>query len=179
MTDTKLLEKILEFRSKPENQSPHGNFLDLKILDVSSGKSLVQVPYNTALAGNATTGILHGGVITTTLDAACGVAVIAALARQTAIATLDLRIDYLKPATPGLAVTASGHCYKVAKDVCFVRGLAYHHDPEDPIANCTATFMVTGTPMGKTQTPTGTTQAPAGMKNTEQSTPKSAAEDRR
>lgn len=138
------MEQIIAFRSKPENQSPHGKFLDLKILDVDTGRSVVQMPYQASLAGNATTGILHGGVITTILDAASGVAVIAALARQTAIATLDLRIDYLKPATPGLAVTASGHCYKVAKDVCFVRGLAYHDNPEDPIANCTATFMVTG-----------------------------------
>ena len=144
MTDSALLERILEFRSRPENQSPHGNFLDLKILDVDTGKSLVQIPYNTALAGNATTGIFHGGVITTALDAASGIAVIAALVRQVTIATLDLRIDYLKPATPGLSVIASGHCYKVAKDVCFVRGLAYHEDPKDPIANCTATFMVTG-----------------------------------
>lgn len=144
MTDSALMERIIEFRSKPENQSPHANFLDLKIIDVDAGRSLVQMPYHTSLAGNATTGILHGGVITTILDAASGVAVIAALARQTAIATLDLRIDYLKPATPGLAVTASGHCYKVAKNVCFVRGLAYHDDPENPIANCTATFMVTG-----------------------------------
>ena len=150
MPDTGLMERILEFRSQPENQSPHGNFLNLTILDVSPSRSVVQIPYNAELAGNAATGILHGGLITTILDAASGLAVIAALSEQMAIATLDLRIDYLKPATPGRAVTASGHCYKVAKSVCFVRGLAYHDDPNDPIANSTATFMVTGSSGAKT-----------------------------
>jgi uncharacterized protein (TIGR00369 family) len=144
MTDHALMQQILAFRAKPENQSPHGNFLGLEILDIERGKGVVRIPYNAALAGNAATGVLHGGVITTVLDAACGISVITALAQRAPIATLDLRIDYLKPATPGQPVTAAGHCYKVTRNICFVRALAYHLDPEDPIANCAATFMLTG-----------------------------------
>ena len=95
------------------------------------------------MAGNAENGVLHGGVITAALDSACGIAVIAALGRRMGIATLDLRIDYLKPATPGDAITAAAHCYKVTRNICFVRALAYHADSADPIANCTASFMIT------------------------------------
>lgn len=38
--------------------------------------------------------------------------------------------------------------------VAFVRGLAYHETFRDPIANCTATFMLGATGFtGKTDTP--------------------------
>jgi acyl-coenzyme A thioesterase PaaI-like protein len=63
------------------------------------------------------------------------------------IATLDLRIDYMKPATPGRDLLARAECYKVTRNVAFVRGVAYHDDPSDPIATTVATFMLS-TPDG-------------------------------
>lgn len=155
MTDEQLLQEFLAFRAKPENQSPHGNFLGLEILELKRGRGRMRIPYNPDLAGNADSGVLHGGVITTVLDAACGLSVISALARHATIATLDLRIDYLKPATPGEPVTAAGHCYKVTRNVCFVRAQAYHLDPDDPIAHCAATFMVTSERTGESRAAEG------------------------
>ena len=144
MTDHALLKRMLKFRSDPKNRSPHAQFVGMELVDIDRDRGTVRIPYAAALAGNGETGVLHGGVITAALDSACGFAVAAAFAQQVRIATLDLRIDYLKPATPGAAVLASGHCYKVTRHVAFVRGLAYHADREDePIANCTATFMIT------------------------------------
>lgn len=149
MTDQVLMDRIIAFRAKPENQSPHGKFLGLEIMDVDEAEATVKVPYSKDLAGNSATGILHGGIVTTALDAASGLAVIAAFERAITIATLDLRIDYLKPATPGEAIFAYGHCYKTTRNVCFVRGLAYQKDKSDPIANSTATFMITANHTGK------------------------------
>lgn len=145
MNDSTFLEQLRHFLAQPENQSPHAKFLGMEIVYVEHGRAVVRVPYAARLAGNATNGVLHGGVITTVIDSACGVSVIAALGRRMTIATLDLRIDYLKPARPGEAVTAAAHCYKVTKNICFVRALAYHADREDPIANCAASFMITST----------------------------------
>src|SRR6476620_8287259 len=51
-------------------------------------------------------GVLHGGVITAMLDESCGMAVELALDGTRAVATLDLRIDYQKPAIAGLDVRA-------------------------------------------------------------------------
>lgn len=149
MTDKALMKRMIEFRSKPENQSPHAKFLGLEIIDVDRAEATVKVPYSKDLAGNSTTGILHGGIVTTALDGASGVAVVSAFDRPVTIATLDLRIDYLKPATPGEAIFAYGHCYKVTRNVCFVRGLAYQKDKADPIANSTATFMITANHTGR------------------------------
>ncbi|MGE0860972.1 MAG: PaaI family thioesterase [Gammaproteobacteria bacterium] len=142
MTDYTFLDALREQLSKPENQSPHNRFLGIEVVHLEHARAVLRVPYAARLAGNATNGVLHGGVITTVIDSAGGWSVIAALGRRINIATLDLRIDYLKPATPGMAVTAAAHCYKVTRNVCFVRALAYHADRDDPIANCAASFMI-------------------------------------
>ena len=121
---------------------PQARALGLKVEDGARGQAWLSVPYNEDLVGDIETGVLHGGVITTLLDNACGIAVQLALPERIAIATLDLRIDYMKPATPKLDLMAHTHCYKVTKNIAFVRGAAYHEDEDDPIATCVGTFML-------------------------------------
>jgi uncharacterized protein (TIGR00369 family) len=106
------------------------------------------VPYADHLVGNPDTRVIHGGVITSLLDNTCGIAVGSKTALAGQIATLDLRIDYMKPATPGEDIFAFAECYKVTKNIAFVRGVAYHGDRNDPIATCAAAFML-GTKSGR------------------------------
>ena len=61
--------------------------------------------------------------------------------------TLDLRIDYLKAATPGREIFGGAACYKLGHELAFVRGGAYHDTPDDPIATSSAIFMFTGGPV--------------------------------
>jgi uncharacterized protein (TIGR00369 family) len=121
---------------------PHARALGLTIVDAAPAHSWVSVAYDEKLIGNVETRVIHGGVITTLLDNACGTAVQLALPERMSIATLDLRIDYMKPATPELTLMAHAHCYKVTKNIAFVRGTAYHTDETDPIATCVGTFML-------------------------------------
>ena len=58
------------------------------------------------------------------------------------IATLDLRIDYMKSATPDQDILAFAECFKVTRNIAFARGIAYQTDLSDPIATCTAAFML-------------------------------------
>jgi acyl-coenzyme A thioesterase PaaI-like protein len=76
------------------------------------------------------------------LDESCGMAVQLALDGRRAIATLDLRIDYQKPATPGLDIKAHSVCYRVTRSIAFVRSTAYQESEDDPVATATACFMV-------------------------------------
>ncbi len=76
------------------------------------------------------------------LDACCGSAVFNALPDPQPIATLDLRIDYLGPAAPHQDVFARADCYKVTRNVAFVRAIAYQGDEANPIASAAGTFMV-------------------------------------
>ena len=121
---------------------PHNNALGLELRAVGEGRAEIFLPYDARLVGNPETGVLHGGAISALIDATCGAAVFQALRKPMAIATLDLRIDYLKPATPPRGVLARAHCYKVTRHVAFVRGVAYHDSEDDPIATSAGTFML-------------------------------------
>jgi uncharacterized protein (TIGR00369 family) len=125
-----------------EESVPHNRALGLELLELDNSKARGRLPWAEHFVGNPETGVIHGGVITSILDACCGAAVFQALAEPTPIATLDLRIDYMKPATPKTDVLMVARVTKVTRNVAFVRATAYHDDENDPIAMATATFMI-------------------------------------
>jgi len=122
---------------------PHNRALGLRLAELGPGTVTMVLPYAAELVGNPATGVLAGGAITALLDATCGSSVFAKLAVRMPIATLDLRIDYLRPARPGLDVHASAECFKVARHVAFVRARAFHPGAEDDlVAVANGTFML-------------------------------------
>jgi uncharacterized protein (TIGR00369 family) len=122
--------------------SPQAKALGFTQVAIDDAEATLKVPYREDLVGDPDTGVIAGGVVTTLLDHTCGQAVWAALETFTSIATLDLRIDYMRAAEPGLDIFAHAHCYKLTRSVAFVRAQAYHHDPADPIATAQAAFML-------------------------------------
>ncbi len=121
---------------------PHNTALGLSAVECSPGEAILKLPYAEHLVGNPETGVLHGGAVTSLLDATAGLAVLLAMKSPARIATLDLRIDYLGPAEPCRDLLARAECYKLTRNIAFVRGVAYHDDPGAPIASATATFMI-------------------------------------
>ncbi|HJK93481.1 MAG TPA: PaaI family thioesterase [Polyangiaceae bacterium LLY-WYZ-15_(1-7)] len=124
---------------------PYNAWLGLETVDVGekgAGRLVLRLPFREELVGNPETGVLHGGVITAAMDATSGGSVFLALAEPLRIATLDLRIDYLRPAEAGRDVLCSAHCYRVSRQVAFTRGVAHHGDPGEPIAHAVGTFMI-------------------------------------
>ncbi len=125
-------------------QIPHSNALGLELRSFGQDRCVISIPYSEALVGDPETGVIHGGAITAMLDNVAGmVARPEDMPRDVAaIATLDMRIDYMSAATPGQEILAKAHCFKRTKNVAFVRAEAYQEDSSDPIATCTATFML-------------------------------------
>jgi uncharacterized protein (TIGR00369 family) len=121
---------------------PHNKALGLRLVEMARSTATFVLPYHARLVGNPDTGVLHGGAITALLDACSGAAVFAALTEWSPIATLDLRIDYLRAAEAGRDVTAHAHCYRLARNVAFTRAVAYHDTEDDPIASSVGTFML-------------------------------------
>lgn len=127
---------------------PHNLALGIRIIQVTPTEAVFELPYDAKLVGNPDTGTLHGGAITALLDGCSGAAVFAALTAFVPIATLDLRIDYLRPAEPGKSVIGKASCYKMTRNVAFTRAVAYQDDPDDVIAHSVGTFMLS-TKLGK------------------------------
>ena len=129
---------------------PHAAAIGMQLVSRGDHRCVVRVPYAEHLVGDPDTGVIHGGVITALLDNASGMAVRsdpdgADIGEERSMATLDLRIDYMRPAQPREDLYCEATCYRMTNNVAFVRAIAYHDDPADPIASSVATFML-GTP---------------------------------
>ena len=128
---------------------PHNRELGIDVVHTAKGMAILKLPYDERLIGNPDTGVVHGGAVTTLIDAACGFATITATDNPQRIATLDLRIDYLRPARPQQPLFARAETYHLARDVAFVRAQAYQDDSQKLIAHATGTFMFVGKGAGR------------------------------
>lgn len=142
--DASIVDPLLErFRESVERRVPHNTALGLRFVGLEGSRISVELPYDARLVGNPETGVLHGGAITALMDATSGTAVFAKILQPVPIATLDLRIDYLAPARPGLAVIARAECVKATHSIAFVRCEAFHREePAELIALANGTFMI-------------------------------------
>lgn len=130
----------------------HSMVLGMELVQVEASGLILKLPYSDKIVGNPETGVIHGGAITTLMDQACGLAVAVVLAPEYDITpTIDLRIDYMRPAEPGKDVFAYVEGYRKTRQVVFTRGIAYHEDRSKPIAHCVANF----TRMGLNKQPWG------------------------
>ena len=141
---TSFAKRIARMNETFARRVPYNKWLGMTAIGLDEGRVVFRVPYRPRLVGNPQTGVLHGGVITAAMDASAGASVFAALRTPRRIATLDLRIDYLRASDPERDVITEATCYRVTKQVAFTRGIAHHGDPDDPIASCTGTFMIFG-----------------------------------
>lgn len=135
-------ERLALFQSLFSDTIPHNKALGLKVVAVRRGAASMQLDWREELVGNPETRVLAGGPLTAMLDSCCGMAVATLLKDPKPFATLDLRIDYAKPAAPGQPVIAEAECYRITRSVAFTRAIAHQGDPKDPVAAAAGTFML-------------------------------------
>ncbi|RYD98879.1 MAG: PaaI family thioesterase [Sphingomonadales bacterium] len=121
----------------------HGDTLGIAYHAHGPDWAELALPYDARLIGDPASGVIASGPILALMDMATSVAVWLKLDAFMAHATLDLRIDYLRPARPGQTVIGRGECYRLTRSIAFVRGQAHDGDPADPLANVAGTFMAT------------------------------------
>ena len=119
----------------------HGGALGIGYRGHGEDWAELDLPYAPQLVGNPASGVVASGPIISLMDMATSLGVWIRAGAFVAHATLDLRVDYLRPATAHRTVIGRGECYRLTRSIAFVRGQAHDGDPDDPIAHVAGTFM--------------------------------------
>ncbi len=140
MSDNPVLERAERFLSALR----HCQVLGMSVHAAKPEGLTLRLPYSTQIIGNPETGVIHGGAITTLMDTTCGISTVCVLPEFEICPTLDLRIDYMRPAQPHKDVYGFAECYRVTENFIFTRCYAYQDNPDEPIAHVVGAFMRMG-----------------------------------
>lgn len=121
---------------------PHSRYLGMQLTSVGEGTAEIEMPYDLRMIGDPETGVIHGGAVFALMDTCCGTAAMSHSSSAGGTATIDLRIDYMRPATPGQTIRTKAECYHMTRSVAFVRATTYDDDAERPVATATGAFTV-------------------------------------
>lgn len=122
----------------------HSHALGLQYVQHGDDWAEIIMPWRPDLVGDVDRQTMATGAISGLIDMACGVSVWTRLDTFRPQATLDLRIDYMRAAAPQTAMVARAECYRITREISFVRGFAHDGDITDPVAAFSASFMFTG-----------------------------------
>jgi uncharacterized protein (TIGR00369 family) len=114
----------------------------MRLLICADGHASGEQPYDARLVGDPDSGVIAGGVVTTLIDSICGLAVLSKLRVLQRVATLDLRVDYLRPASPQQTLHCVAECYRVTRHIAFVRAAVHDGEAANPLATASATFVL-------------------------------------
>lgn len=120
----------------------HGQALGLEFRDAGPNWVELALPWKEQLVGVTETGILASGAIVSLLDTCGGTAVWQTLNKFLPSVTIDLRLDYLRPALKGETVIARCMVDKMTRQIAFVSGVAHTGDENRPVARAVGTFML-------------------------------------
>lgn len=119
----------------------HSGWLGLKYVGAGENWVELELPWREDLLGEEDRHVLASGPIVSLLDMASGMSIWVKTRTFTPVATLDLRVDYQRPARERSAVIGRVECYRTTRSAAFVRGIAHDGDREDPVATMAGVFM--------------------------------------
>jgi uncharacterized protein (TIGR00369 family) len=121
---------------------PFSRALGMRLEEIGGGIAVISMPWNPDLIGDPERGVIHGGAVSALMDTCGGAAVMSHPAAPAGTATIDLRIDYMRAATPGAPLVARAECHHITRNVAFMRAVASNPGEDAPVAMATGTFTV-------------------------------------
>ncbi|MDV7145692.1 PaaI family thioesterase [Tropicimonas sp. TH_r6] len=120
---------------------PFSKALSMRLEEIEPGRAVISMPWDDRLVGDPRTGVIHGGAVSALMDTTAGATVMARPDGPGITATIDLRIDYMRPARPGQRLRCEAHCYHATRSVAFVRAVTRdEEESEVPVATATGAF---------------------------------------
>lgn len=120
---------------------PYAAASGMKVTELGKGTVSLFQPARDTWTGDSELQMIHTGCLSVLADTACGLAVGAAMDTPEPIATLDLRMDYLRPAMAMTDLVCKAECYRLSRSIAFVRGQVFQIGQDEPVATVNATFM--------------------------------------
>lgn len=132
----------------------------MTLTELAPAQATVALPARPDWTGDTHRHLIHSGCLSVLADSACGLAVGAALDTIEPFATLDLRMDYLRPALAERELVCRAECHRLSRSVAFVRGELHQAGHDEPVATVNAAFM-RATASGRREPSAGTQAAAA------------------
>jgi uncharacterized protein (TIGR00369 family) len=147
-------EEFISFINELFNENvPFNKVLGLKVKSISSNCVKTSFQMRDELLGNSKRGMLHGGVISSVIDATGGLAVVISVQETmrgetlevkrkipNSMSTIDLRIDFLSPGR-GKQFVVTAYTLRMGKKVVVIR-IELHNDQNDLIAVGTGSYIL-------------------------------------
>jgi acyl-coenzyme A thioesterase PaaI-like protein len=124
------------------DNTPYMKAIGAYYAGVSKAGVTMALPWREDLVGDTESRVIASGVVTALLDNCCGMAVWDKINEFKPVATLDLRIDYMRPALPDQELKVTAKCYKLTRSIGFVRAFAYEVSADDPVAAAQCAFII-------------------------------------
>jgi len=132
---------------------PFNQLLGLQIVEMSDEHARLRFAMRDDLVGNYTRNILHGGVISATLDVTSGLMAFLGVAKRirsgsleekmerfSRLGTIDMRVDYLRPGA-GEYFVSTARVLRSGNRIAVIYA-ELHNDNDELIASATCTFLV-------------------------------------
>ncbi|MGE0712662.1 MAG: PaaI family thioesterase [Planctomycetota bacterium] len=120
---------------------PFNQLVGLELVELDRGRARARVPFRPELIGDPSRPAIHGGVISMLADTVGGAAVFSLTYPGDKVATIDLRVDYLRPGQPE-DIVAEAKVIRVGNRVGVSSIDVWQQEPEAPIAVAKAVFTI-------------------------------------
>ncbi|MEU2155188.1 PaaI family thioesterase [Streptomyces sp. NPDC019396] len=119
---------------------PAALLLGWELVDVNPELGTIEVAFQAGDQFTNPVGVIQGGFLAAMLDDTLGPALVATLPEDQFAPTVDLHVQFLRPARPGRLV-GRGRIVQRGRDVCFLAGELIGADGK-PVAVATATARI-------------------------------------